>query len=66
MKSPLINYSGYSTIRCRADRPKELKVDRYYQGYCEIKIGKAFVYSNHGLHYQPLSGVSLVAKDIKL
>ena len=25
MKSPLINYGGYYTVRCRADRPKELK-----------------------------------------
>ena len=67
MKLPLINYGGYYLmVRCRVDRPKELKVGRYYRGYCEIEIGKAFVYSNHGLHYQPLSGVSLVAKDIKL
>ena len=26
MKSPLINYGGYYTVRCRANRPKELKV----------------------------------------
>ena len=55
MKSSLINYGGYSMVRCRVDRPKELKVGRHYRGYCEIEIGKAFVYSNHGLHYQPLS-----------
>ena len=54
MKSPLINYGGYSMV------------GRHYRGYCEIEIGKAFVYSNHGLHYQPLSGVSLVTKDVKL
>ena len=44
MKSPLINYSGYYMVRCRADLPKKLKVGRYYRGYCEIEIGKAFVY----------------------
>ena len=53
-------------VRCRADRPKEVKVGQYYRGYCENEISKAFVYSNHGLHYQRLSGVSLVAKDVKL
>ena len=66
MKSPLINYGSYYMVRCRADQPKKLKVGRYYRGYCEIEIGKAFVYLNYGLHYQPLSGVSLVAKDVKL
>ena len=45
---------------------KKLKVGRYYRGHCEIKIGKAFVYSNHGLPYRPMSGVLLVAKDVKL
>ena len=29
MKSPSINYGGYYMVRCRADRPKELKVGRY-------------------------------------
>ena len=53
-------------VRCMADRAKELKVGRYYQGYCEIKIGKAFVYSNHGLPYRPMSGVSLVVKNVNL
>ena len=64
MKSPLINYGSY--YRCRANQPKKLKVGRYYQGYCEIEIGKAFVYSNHGLPYRPMSGVSLVVKNVKL
>ena len=53
-------------VRSRADRPKKLKVGRYYPGYCEIKIGKALVYSNHGLPYRPMSGVLLVIKNIKL
>ena len=66
MKSPLINHGGNYKVRCMADRPKELKVGRYYQGYCEIEIGKAFVYTNHGLPYKPMSGVSLVVKNVKL
>ena len=64
--SPLINYGGCYTVRCKADLQEKLKLDRYCRGYCEIKIVKEFDYSNSWLPYTSICGVPLVIKNVKL
>ena len=64
--SPLINYGGCYTVRCKADLQEKLKLDRYCRGCCEIEIVKEFDYSNSWLPYTSICGVPLVIKNVKL
>ena len=46
IKSPLINYGGFYTVRCKIypnSRLGNLKVGRYECGYCEITPYRAFI-----------------------
>ena len=64
--SPLINYGGCYTVRCKADLQEKLKLDRYCRRYCEIEVVKEFDYSNSWLPYTSICGVPLVIKNVKL
>ena len=52
IKSPLINYDGACTVRCKIypnSRLGNLKVGRYECGYCEITPYRAFIGKSNGV-----------------
>ena len=52
IKSPLINYGGSYTVRCKIypnSRLGNLKVGRYECGYCEITPYRAFIGKQNGV-----------------
>ena len=52
IKSPLINYGGFCTVRCKIysnSRMGNLKVGRYERGYCEITPYRAFIGKQNGV-----------------
>ena len=52
IKSPLINYSGSYTVRCKIypnSRVGNLKVGRCERGYCEITPYRAFIGKRNGV-----------------
>ena len=52
IKSPLINYSGSHTVRCKIYPNSclgNLKVGRYERGYCEITSYRAFIGKHNGV-----------------
>ena len=52
IKSPLINYSGSYTVRCKIypnSHLGNLKVGRYECGYCEITPYRAFIGKQNGV-----------------
>ena len=52
IKSPLINYGGPYTVRCKIysnSRLGNLKVGRYEHGYCEITPYRAFIGKQNGV-----------------
>ena len=52
MKSPLINYGGFYTVRCKIypnSQMDNLKVGGYECGYCEITPYRAFIGKHNGV-----------------
>ena len=52
IKSPLINYGGFYTVRCKIypnSQMGNLKVGRYEQSYCKITPYGAFIRKHNGL-----------------
>ena len=52
IKSPLINYGGFYTVRCKIypnSRLGNLKVGRYERGYYEITPYRAFIGKQNGV-----------------
>ena len=52
IKSPLINYGGFYTVRCKIypnSHLGNLKVGRYEHGYCEITPYRAFIGKQNGV-----------------
>ena len=52
IKSPLINYGGTYTVRCKIypnSRLGDLKVGRYECSYCEITPYRAFIGKRNGV-----------------
>ena len=52
IKSPLINYGGFCTVRCKIYSNSclgNLKVGRYERGYCEITPYRAFIGKHNGV-----------------
>ena len=52
IKSPLISYGGFYTVRCKIfsnSRLGNLKVGRYERGYCEITPYRAFIGKHNGV-----------------
>ena len=52
IKSPLIHYSGFCTVRCKIYPNSclgNLKVGRYERGYCEITPYRAFIGKQNGV-----------------
>ena len=52
IKSPLINYGGFYTVRCKIypnSQMGNLKVGRYERGYCEITPYRAFIGKHNGV-----------------
>ena len=52
VKSPLINYGGFYTVRYKIypnSRLGNLKVGRYERGYCEITPYRAFIGKQNGV-----------------
>ena len=52
IKSPLINYGGFYTVRCKIypnSQMGNLKVGRYECGYCEITPYRAFIEQHNGV-----------------
>ena len=52
IKSPLINYGGFYTARCKIypnSHLGNLKVERYEHGYCEITPYRAFIGKQNGV-----------------
>ena len=52
IKSPLINYGGSCTVRCKIypnSRLGNLKVGRHEHGYCEITPYRAFIGKQNGV-----------------
>ena len=52
IKSPLINYDGFYTVRCKIypnSRLDNLKVGRYEHGYGEITPYRAFIGKQNGI-----------------
>ena len=52
IKSPLINYGGFYTVRCKIysnSRLGNLKVGRYERGYWEITPYRAFIGKQNGV-----------------
>ena len=52
IKSPLINYGGFYTVRCKIYPNSclgNLKVGRYERGYCEIILYRAFIGKRNGV-----------------
>ena len=51
-KSPLINYGGFYTVRCKIYPNSclgNLKVGRYEHGYCKITPYRAFIGKQNGV-----------------
>ena len=52
IKSPLINYDGFYTVRCKIypnSQMGNLKVGRYERGCCEITPYRAFIGKHNGV-----------------
>ena len=52
IKSPLINYGGFYTVKCKIYPNSclgNLKVGRYERGYCEITPYRAFIGKQNGV-----------------
>ena len=52
IKSPLINYGGFYTVRCKIypnSQMGNLKVGRYERCYCEITPYRAFIGKHNGV-----------------
>ena len=52
IKSPLINYGGFYTVRCKIypnSQMDNLKVGRYVRDYCEITPYRAFIGKHNGV-----------------
>ena len=52
IKSPLINYGGFYTVRCKIypnSRLGNLKVGKYEHDYCEITPYRAFIGKQNGV-----------------
>ena len=52
IKSPLINYGGFYTVRCKIYPNSclgNLKVGRYEYGYCEITPYRVFIGKQNGV-----------------
>ena len=52
IKSPLINYGGFYTVRCKLypnSQMGNLKVGRYEHGYCELTPYRAFTGKHNGV-----------------
>ena len=52
IKSPLINYGGLYTVRCKIypnSQMGNLKVGRYERGYCKITPYRAFIGKHNGV-----------------
>ena len=52
IKSPLTNYGGFYTVRCKIYPNSclgNLKVGRYERGYCEITLYRAFIGKQNGV-----------------
>ena len=52
IKSPLINYGGSYSVRCKIypnSRLDNLKVGRYELGHCEITLYRAFIGKHNGV-----------------
>ena len=52
IKSPMINYGGFYTVRCKIypnSQMGNLKVGRYEHGYCEITPYRAFIGKHNGV-----------------
>ena len=52
IKSPLINYGGFYTVRCKIypnSQMGNLKVGRYERGYFEITPERAFIGKHNGV-----------------
>ena len=61
IKSPLINYGGFYTVRCKIypnSQMGNLKVGRYECGYCEITPYRAFI----GMH----NGVMIIVNKVNM
>ena len=61
IKSPLINYGGFYTVRCKIypnSQMGTLKVGSYERGYCEITPYRAFI----GKH----NGVTIIVNKVNL
>ena len=51
-KSPLINYGGFYTVRCKIypnSQMGNLKVGRYQRGFCEITPYRSFIGKHNGV-----------------
>ena len=62
IKSPLINYGGFYTVRCKIYPNSclgNLKVGRYERGYCEITSYRAFI----GKH---INGVTIIVNKVNV
>ena len=62
IKSPLINYGGFYTVRCKIypnSHLGNLKVGSYDRSYCEINPYKAFI----GKH---INGVTIIVNKVKV
>ena len=52
IKSPLINYGGFYTVRCKVypnSQMGNLKVRRYEHSYCEITPYRSFIGKQNGV-----------------
>ena len=62
IKSPLINYGGSYTVRCKIYPNSllgNLKVGRYERGYCEITLYRAFI----GKH---INGITIIVNKVNM
>ena len=62
IKSPLINYGGFYTVRCKIYPNScmgNLKVGRYKCGYCKITPYRAFI----GKH---INGVTIIVNKVNV
>ena len=73
IKSPLINYGGSYTVRCKIypnSRLGNLKVGRYEHGYCEITPYRAFIGKHGGkapgVARRPLNGVTIIVNKVNV
>ena len=62
IKSPLINYGGFYTVRCKIypnSCMDNLKIGRYEHGYCEITPYRAFI----GKH---INGATIIVNKVNV